>query len=208
MMIWPTAFIAAFAQYALAHNYLIRYLSEQKLEIASNTDFLTGVSNRRYFLPLLGLEMSRCQRYHHSLSLLMMDVDHFKQINDTYGHISGDVVLCKIVGTCCDILRENDIIARMGGEEFAILLPETDIKGAVALAERIRSAVEYASIHSASGQEIHCTVSIGIAELRIDDIVDDQFIGRADHVLYYAKSLGRNHVCSQEMLPSELYSDC
>ncbi len=194
VLIWPTAVMTMLVQFAFALNYLRRYESETALKLASNTDPMTGLSNRRHFLPLLRQEIIRGHRLNHRVSLLMLDIDHFKIINDTYGHPTGDLVICTLAAVCRKASRETDVVARMGGEEFAILLPETCIRDALVVAERVRSAVENTSVKSRGNVEFRFTVSIGIAEQPPEDKSEEKLIGMADTALYQAKTSGRNRV--------------
>jgi len=169
-------------------------MSESLRELA-NTDDLTGLNNRRYFTQLLKSELKRSQRSGHPLSLLFMDLDHFKKVNDTYGHAAGDKALKTFASATRNLLRDFDIIGRMGGEEFAVFLPDTDQEGALILAERLRKCVEEIElIHE--DQKIQLSISIGIAlyhTLNKDNL--DNFMKRADKALYRAKHQGRNQVC-------------
>jgi diguanylate cyclase (GGDEF)-like protein len=194
VLIWPAAAMTIFAQAAIAQNYLRRYESERQLEQLSNTDPLTGVSNRRYFMPLLGREMLRARRLPHGLSLLMLDIDHFKQVNDAHGHPTGDLVICLLTELCRRVSREIDVVARLGGEEFAVLLPGSDIRQARGVAERIRVLVEATPVQSLEAGTFHFTVSIGAAELCAEDAGAADLLGRADAALYEAKEGGRNQV--------------
>jgi diguanylate cyclase (GGDEF)-like protein len=194
VLIWPTAVMTMLVQFAFALNYLRRYESERALELASNTDPMTGVSNRRHFMPLLRQEIIRGCRLSHRISLLMLDIDHFKKINDSYGHPTGDLVICALASICRKASREIDVVARLGGEEFAILLPETGIQEALAVAERIRAAVENTLVKSLGDVEFRFTVSIGVAEQQPEDKSEETLIGMADTALYQAKTSGRNRV--------------
>ncbi|MFZ2300567.1 MAG: GGDEF domain-containing protein [Gallionella sp.] len=196
VLIWPTAVMTMLVQFAFAFSYLRRHESEAALELASNTDPMTGVSNRRHFMPLLRQEILRGHRLNSRVSLLMLDIDHFKKINDTYGHPTGDLVICTLADICRRESREIDVVARLGGEEFAILLPETAMQGALGVAERIRAAVENTSVKSLGNVEFHFTVSIGAAEQPPDDKSEEKLIGMADAALYQAKTSGRNRVVS------------
>lgn len=197
VLIWPTVAAMVAIQFASAHNYYRRSVSEGALALASNTDALSGARNRRYFLPRLKQEIARAHRAGSSLSLLMVDIDHFKRVNDTHGHQTGDVVICKVVEVCSHASREIDVVARLGGEEFGILLPDTDHEAASVLAERIRSAVEKTRVTSLNkGTEFGVTVSIGQAELPVNDCSAEQLLGMADAALYQAKNKGRNQVVS------------
>lgn len=194
VLIWPAAFLTVLGHLAATQSYRQRYESELALQRASNTDAMTGVANRRSFIPLIHQEMLRCQRFERPLSLMMLDIDHFKSINDTYGHPTGDNVICKLAEVCCMESRQIDKVARLGGEEFAILLPETDLSFALAVAERIRLAVEALAMRSIDNREFRFTVSIGVAEYQTDNASIEQLLSAADAALYRAKNAGRNQV--------------
>jgi diguanylate cyclase (GGDEF)-like protein len=169
---------------------------EQRLHEVARTDPLTGVSNRRRFLELFALEFERVQRYGGELSCVMLDLDHFKAINDRYGHAVGDRVLAAAADAFRIGLRTADVIARWGGEEFALLLPQTNLSGAQAVAERCRCALEQAVI-PVEGGKIRVTVSIGVASLRGGGVDSpDALMRSADAALYQAKHSGRNRVVS------------
>lgn len=197
-LIWPATILTILGHIAATSNYRKRYMSEISLELASKTDPMTGVANRRGFMPLLDQEIFRHKRFGHSLALLMMDIDRFKSVNDTYGHPTGDQVICMLANTCVKVSRQTDTVARLGGEEFAVLLPLTDKKLAVLLAERIRTSVEALTLKSESGVEFRFTVSIGISEYHQDDETSGHLLSRADEALYQAKSQGRNRVIVSE----------
>jgi len=168
---------------------------EEELERYAHVDFLTGLSSRRHFIELAELEFSRAARYDSPLSLLMMDIDFFKQINDTHGHSAGDIVLKKLAEVCGHTLRDVDLIGRIGGEEFAILLPETDKDEAIDVAERLRGELASAAVPlSSGGLPLHFTVSIGLASLTTKDDNIDVLLSLADEALYAAKNSGRNKV--------------
>jgi diguanylate cyclase (GGDEF)-like protein len=194
ILIWPTVVVMAATAYAAAHNYYRRYQSEAALAQASNTDALTGARNRRYFLPRTKQEIFRAQRTHAKVSLLMLDIDNFKRINDTYGHPTGDMVLCHLVTICSAQSREMDVVARLGGEEFGILLPETTLQEAGVLAERIRGAVAATQLTSLGGTRFGFTVSIGVAEQPAGDLSEEHLLALADTTLYEAKRAGRNRI--------------
>lgn len=158
-------------------------------------DGLTQIYNRRYFEEALEREVSRSRRYERSLSLVMFDVDHFKQVNDRYGHLAGDHVLKQLASTLRTRIRREDVFARYGGEEFGLLLPEIDLAGAVALADKARRLVEKQRFEF-DKNVIPVTVSLGVAILESThrDLVDLK--RAADGKLYEAKSAGRNRVCS------------
>ncbi len=168
----------------------------ENLRKLANTDGLTGLFNRRHFNSQLQSEIKRCKRNGRALSLLILDLDFFKKVNDQFGHASGDMVLKEFAKTCKEVLRDIDIFGRMGGEEFAIYLPDTDRKGAQILAERLRQATENIVVMSEHDEKIPVTVSIGISffDSSIEDTQDDLII-RADKALYKAKQQGRNRVC-------------
>lgn len=168
-------------------------LAHGQLAQLANTDVLTGVSSRRAFLAGLEAELARARRHNESLSLLMLDIDHFKRVNDVHGHPIGDAVLKQFSETCAGMLRAHDLFGRLGGEEFAVALPHTDAEGARTVAEKIRSAVAHAPIATVAG-DIAITVSIGVAQAdaRKGDV--DHLIAQADKALYEAKHGGRNQV--------------
>ncbi len=163
--------------------------AEQKLTEYAEKDSLTGLLNRRKFYEGLEHEKERAERYTRSLSLIMFDIDHFKSVNDTYGHAAGDSVLKKIASVVVDHIRKSDVLGRIGGEEFAILATETTVESALALAEKIRSAIETAE-HDDVGR---ITISIGVSAY-LSGLTMDEFVRRADEALYTAKRHGRNRV--------------
>jgi diguanylate cyclase (GGDEF)-like protein/PAS domain S-box-containing protein len=170
-----------------------------KLEQQAHEDYLTGTSNRRYFMELAEQELNRAARYDNQLSIFMMDIDFFKRINDTYGHKAGDQVLKKLAEVCRETLREVDILGRVGGEEFAILLPETDREESIEVAERLRAALAEAKVQlEADGLAIQFTVSIGVASLVSKNNTLDMLLNLADKALYKAKESGRNKICVAE----------
>jgi len=170
----------------------LRQAHDQLAQLA-NTDVLTGVSSRRSFLAGLEAELARARRHDESLSLLMLDIDHFKRVNDVHGHPIGDAVLKQFTATCASMLRAHDLFGRLGGEEFAIALPHTDLDGARSVAEKIRMAIEQAPLTTAAGN-IEITVSIGVAQTQAGQHGIDQLIAWADKALYDAKHGGRNQV--------------
>ncbi len=167
---------------------------ERELEQQARTDMLTGLNNRRYFFELAEHELARARRYDEPLSALMIDVDHFKEFNDTYGHDVGDVVLRKLSEVCVQTLRESDILGRLGGEEFAILLPETPGAHALDAAERLRATLADAEVQVPTRPVMHFTVSIGVTTRLDADTVVDDLLKRADGALYEAKRAGRDCV--------------
>lgn len=159
-------------------------------------DALTGAYNKRYFLEYLEREIARCTRYERPLSLLMFDIDHFKQINDTHGHLTGDFVLREMSRRLLKRIRREELLARYGGEEFACALPETTHEGAVEFAEQVRGLVADEPFEY-EGDKFNVTISIGVETLVSSKPVDPvEFIKRADDKLYEAKRSGRNKVIS------------
>jgi diguanylate cyclase (GGDEF)-like protein len=170
--------------------------ANKKLAVLADTDELTAVSNRRKFNNRLELEFTRAFRYKRPLSLLIFDIDHFKQVNDTYGHDAGDDILIEFTKCCQVELRESDLFARIGGEEFAAILPETPAVGAFDLAERIRYRVS-ANDFITKSKKINITSSCGTSSLTHDSFKNmEQLIKAADGALYEAKNSGRNKTCS------------
>lgn len=156
-------------------------------------DGLTEVNNKRYLDDFLDRELARCRRYNRPLSVAMMDIDRFKSINDTHGHLTGDFVLKELARLVKKRVRREELFARYGGEEFSLVLPETDKNGARALCEQIRQMIE-AHNFSFEGHRIEVTISIGIAELERGVTDALQLVKRADENLYRAKRAGRNRV--------------
>ena len=157
-------------------------------------DGLTQIHNKRYLFEALEKELIRARRYERDLSVLMFDIDFFKRINDQYGHLAGDHVLRELARIVQDRIRRDEVFARYGGEEFVIVLPETSLAGAVALAENLRTRVGSHGF-TFQGEQIPVTISIGCALLQDDKAATD-LIQRADEKLYQAKRSGRNRVCS------------
>ncbi|WP_457574474.1 GGDEF domain-containing protein [Desulfolithobacter sp.] len=167
------------------------------LECENITDPLIGIYNRRYLDRILAEEIKRANRYGSDLSVLLLDVDFFKRINDTYGHNTGDAVLKQLGRIILDAVRETDIVARYGGEEIAIIFPETTEKKALSLAERLRRRVASTTTEAPethSDREILITISIGIAGLTDGNTSPELLMEKADRALYAAKQAGRNRV--------------
>lgn len=175
------------------------------IEEMAMRDPLTGIANRRQFFDAGAGEFSRSQRNRHALSVMMLDLDHFKNINDHWGHPSGDIVLRHIAGIVAGSLRRQDTVGRLGGEEFAVILPETDAPEARIIAERIRSAVEATtSMRAENGDTMTITVSVGLATMAIAGTAPESFdalLSRADQRLYRAKAQGRNRVIDDDTSP-------
>jgi diguanylate cyclase (GGDEF)-like protein/PAS domain S-box-containing protein len=168
---------------------------ERKLQVLCRTDPLTTAANRRAFNEILSQEFSRFKRSQKEYALIMIDIDHFKSVNDEYGHAVGDQVLIEVTERCKDNLRYHDIVARLGGEEFCVLLPYTNAKHAEGIAERLRGKIESMPIIS-EGSRITVTVSVGISLVCSDDSDGHDAMQRADQKLLEAKKNGRNQVCA------------
>jgi diguanylate cyclase (GGDEF)-like protein len=181
-----------------SRQQLKKLLQEQiklvgELERLANTDSLTGIWNRRYLFMIAEQEIKRIQRYNLAFSLLLIDVDHFKKINDNYGHNIGDEVIIFMTKIVTSNLRHADCFGRFGGEEFVVLLPETNMDEAIVVAERIRENISNQSI-TFEDQQISITISIGVSSYDVGDKSIDSIIQRADQALYQAKNQGRNRV--------------
>jgi diguanylate cyclase (GGDEF)-like protein/PAS domain S-box-containing protein len=185
--------------YLLGHVIVLVDITDRKkvemeLERLARTDALTGVTNRRHFFELAESQFARAQRYNHSLAVMMLDVDHFKQVNDRHGHLAGDLTLQSVAKECQNHLRGTDIFARYGGEEFICLLPEQSEQGALETAERIRQVIEQSEVKLET-HSIRVTISIGLAFMQSEtDPTLEVLIDRADQALYQSKSGGRNRV--------------
>jgi diguanylate cyclase (GGDEF)-like protein len=182
-------------------NTIFKFLSEgsvdsiyhDELYKQATLDPLTRIFNRKHFNQEIESEYSRARRYGRPLSMLMMDLDHFKKVNDTYGHPAGDYVLKQTANLVKDSLRAQDIFARFGGEEFALLLPETTNDNAFALGEKIRGRIQQ-STYEYNAKKIPVTLSIGVATLKTNHANWEDLVGEADRNLYSAKNAGRNRV--------------
>jgi diguanylate cyclase (GGDEF)-like protein len=181
--------VASQAAIAISHAQLFQAQEETAL-----TDELTKLPNRRALAQRFLQETQRARRHHSALSFLMIDLDHFKHVNDTYGHLNGDAVLAELASILSNGLRESDVCARYGGEEFALILPETTESGARVLAERIRAKVASATFSGG----LKLTISVGVAATQ-EPAIYTQLIDRADQALYAAKQGGRNQVRAADM---------
>ena len=170
--------------------------ARERIVNLADTDDLTGIWNRRYFRRQLPQEIERARTFNVPLSLLLFDIDEFKQINDSFGHVIGDVVLSELCGAVRESLRPTDILARYGGDEFAVILPHTDLQGATRVAERMLGRVSSLTIPTDEEGAIQCSVSIGIAEFRREDAVANDLVRRADERLYLSKRQGKNRYTS------------
>jgi diguanylate cyclase (GGDEF)-like protein len=168
----------------------------EETERSARTDALTGLSNRRVFHETLDAEIRRSRRYRLPVTVLMLDLDHFKDVNDSYGHMLGDLVLERVGGIVRHAVRDADAACRFGGEELAVVLPETAREGGYAVAERIRHRVEQAFRgRPIDGHDISMTISAGLATFPDDGLHAEALLARADEALYGAKHAGRNRVC-------------
>jgi len=165
-----------------------------KLEYLSRTDSLTGLMNRRALTDSLVYEFDRAKRYKTDLSLILCDVDNFKDINDSFGHAAGDRALQSLSGTFMTLLRKTDIAGRHGGDEFMILLPATSLKGAESLADKLLAIVRNTDVPVSAGQTAHLSLSIGVTDMQPADQDIEALIKRADEAMYAAKQAGRNRV--------------
>lgn len=166
---------------------------EEELLLLATTDSLTGASNRRHFIDRATSELTRVKRYGSGIAVLMLDIDHFKEVNDTYGHSVGDEALKRLVGCCHQELRETDIFGRYGGEEFAVVLVDTDKENALLVCRRLLKAIVRLKIRAGSST-VKITVSLGMTMHQADDNSIDALLKRADDALYQAKNQGRNQI--------------
>ncbi len=181
---------------------IVKFLYGSNLELAYHeeiyrlmrTDGLTELFNRRYFDEVLQKEVSRARRYGRPFSLVLFDIDHFKRINDTYGHLAGDAVLRQLGQIVASHVRRDDVVARTGGEEFAVILPETELPQARAFADKLRRLVERTDFQF-EGTRVPVTISLGVAEWAAQLVDGADLVKRADEKLYEAKRGGRNRVC-------------
>jgi two-component system, cell cycle response regulator len=196
-------FQAAKTELSKLSNDMVATMLAQKNEIKKLKqqvvrDSMTHLVNHQHFLELLSQEVARAERYQHPLSLIMADIDHFKAINDEFGHLAGDRVIKAVAGSLQQEIRDADHVARYGGEEFAIILPDTKLQDACIVAERIRTTIDSLRIKH-DNRLIQFTISFGIASLQIEEgTTSDQIIKSADSALYQAKKQGRNQCCAFE----------
>ncbi|WP_319525541.1 GGDEF domain-containing protein [uncultured Desulfosarcina sp.] len=194
-LIWPTCLIAMFSNLSLDRLYRRLFIYQRNIEHTARTDALTGIANRFHFNETAPILLELCRRHEHPLSVLMVDIDHFKKINDEYGHIEGDKVIRHVVGCMRAKLRRTDLLARYGGEEFVVILPETPPSGAMEAAEIIRRKIADASIEIGSDRSIGVTVSVAAGyNVLPDEIGLEELLRLADDALYKAKEGGRNRV--------------
>ncbi|MGI6049615.1 MAG: GGDEF domain-containing protein [Acetivibrionales bacterium] len=188
-LLLPVAFLTLEFFVGIGLLYIVKKYVYDNLESITLYDLLTDVYSRRYFFELLKGEISKAQRKEYMFSVIMFDVDHFKKVNDTYGHDKGDYVLKTIADIVKSSIRKADALSRIGGEEFTILLPDTNIDKATALAERVRRSVEDYKFDVVG----RATISLGVTEFKADDSSDTLF-KRVDEAMYLAKNSGRNCV--------------
>lgn len=180
-------------------NYIFRFLDQIEAQYHETAyammtrDGLTGAYNKRYFTEVLNRNVQRCRRRQRPMALILMDIDHFKQINDTHGHLAGDEVLQELSARIQHITREDEVFARFGGEEFALLICDGNMREAVQLAERCHSLIGSRPFETSAGT-IAITISGGVAEYNLESPVSE-FIGLTDQKLYQAKNSGRNQIC-------------
>jgi len=176
--------------------------AKDELQFQASHDVLTGLYNRRHLIEHLHLGVAQAVRYHHPYTVVMFDLDHFKQVNDVHGHAAGDLVLSKMAEVLQEGMREGDIAGRWGGEEFLVLLSHTDLDGARQAVEQWRKKIADTSIQLDSGESISITFSAGVATLDKDkqksDVtaLADRLLNVADERMYVAKTAGRNQVCT------------
>ena len=185
--IWSTAIVSYFHLRILA-----------RLEPLATTDQLTGLYNRHYFTSELVKQINIWRRHQQALTIIILDIDYFKKVNDSYGHLAGDYALKSLATICKSLLRDIDTLARIGGEEFAILLPTTNVNGGMQIAERIRRVTENYKFEY-EGNTFNMTVSLGVAELTDEAWTITEFIGAADDMLYKAKHAGRNQCMARNI---------
>ena len=172
------------------------FFLQKELNRQATTDVLTGIPNRRHFMEIVNREIERAKRYHTEFALAIVDLDFFKSVNDNHGHQVGDDVLKKFCVICEQSVRASDIVGRVGGEEFGILLPNTSLKEAEDVLERVRLAVEKTKITTAQGQSLQITASFGVTNCFFEKNELDILFAKADEALYRAKHAGRNQVCT------------
>lgn len=188
--IWVNAILAYLIIFLVSIFFKGELQKDQAmLKSAADQDFLTGIANRRGFIPQLEVEIKRVMRYGSSLSIILLDIDKFKTVNDIYGHATGDTILIEIATLLNNEIRDNDIVARWGGEEFVILVPEADLTACTNLAEKLRKRIEEHDFNDVK----HLTSSFGVTQYHHGE-TSLEFIKRSDSLLYEAKHAGRNIV--------------
>ncbi|MFP2932058.1 diguanylate cyclase [Pyxidicoccus sp. 3LG] len=199
---WEGDELAARVRRSLSQQVRLETLAAQvgELQRLSATDGLTGVHNHRHFQERLREEFRRAQRYDDALSLILLDLDHFKDVNDQYGHAAGDGVLREVAGALQRGVRETDLVARYGGEEFAVLLPRTHLTGALTVAERVRR--ELRALRLGVDGALRVTASLGVSSFPHRTVLSpEQLLLTADEALYQAKHEGRDRICLHPQTP-------
>lgn len=181
------------SEIAILANFAAIVCDELQLRLVAQVDHLTSALIRRGFIEQAEREIARAHRYNRPGALVMIDVDHFKSVNDAHGHPAGDQVLRQLAEIAATALRDSDVFGRLGGEEFAMLLPETNGADAVLVAERLRQAIADHAIHLPNGETLRITASFGVAVLAQDSTFSS-WLERADAMLYAAKAGGRNRI--------------
>jgi diguanylate cyclase (GGDEF)-like protein len=187
------ALIAPPFGYIFMNLYVELEKVREEVHALAITDDLTRTFNRRHFMNLITQELERAKRYHHALSIIIFDIDDFKSVNDNHGHLCGDAVLRELSTTCQTILRQCDILARFGGEEFILLLPETNEASALKVATRLCQLVAIHVVEYKNAQ-IRVTISAGVTTFKSTTDTLDDLLNRADQALYLAKRLGKNRL--------------
>lgn len=187
------ALIALPFGYIFINLYIELEKVREEVHAMAITDELTHAFNRRHFMNLAAQELGRAKRYQHPLSIIIFDIDNFKDVNDNYGHLCGDAVLREISSTCRTILRQCDVLARFGGEEFILLLPETSESNALKVANRLCQLVAIHVVEYKNAQ-IRVTISAGVTTFKPTTDTLDDLLNRADQALYLAKRLGKNRL--------------
>lgn len=199
---WDAEELRARVAKSLRTQARLTQLSNQvgELQRLSSTDGLTGVHNHRHFQERLREEFRRAQRYDDPLALILLDLDHFKQVNDKHGHTTGDGVLREVAATLQASVRETDLVARYGGEEFAVLLPRTHLTGALSVAERVRR--DLATLRVGPDGALQVTASLGVSSFPHRTVLSpEQLLLTADEALYRAKDEGRDRICLHSQMP-------
>ncbi|MEA3314375.1 MAG: diguanylate cyclase, partial [Campylobacterota bacterium] len=174
---------------------------QEELRVLASTDHMTKLYNRRYFTKISEHTLDLAKRDKNDISIIILDIDKFKNINDTYGHQIGDEVIIELANRLTQLQRKSDIICRYGGEEFVILLPNTSIEAAFEVAQKIRKDIELLSIKVDNNKELKVTISLGVSQVSFDDEINiEPSLKRADNALYNAKDNGRNMVCIERLI--------
>lgn len=202
-LVWPTCFTAIFGNLSLDKFNRRLFQYRLKIEQSARIDGLTGINNRSHFIEAAPVLLELCRRHEHPISAFMVDIDHFKQINDRYGHPEGDEVIRLVADSMRTKLRNTDLLARYGGEEFVVILPETPPHAAVGVAESVRRTIAEKALALGAGRSIRITISIGVAGYGLlpDDIGLEELLKQADTRLYEAKEGGRNRVVAALCAP-------